>query len=229
MTALHTNRFFGRRLLPVLLALLALSPVRAEDGLSKSDISKLANQYIRTVEKRDFAAWRELLAPLHQRAEELNEEFFLDQTQGIKSLSIGKIDGLNVELKIKTFSGILSSGILQLEPAGRIKYTPFCFRHPLYTVCAELQPLLDDRQTLMGSTTSPNSRQDTVYVLECLRIPMFDYDPLATDTEDRRADARKILEWLEENGAQYDATGPKVPIPPSEFDRLMDRLRTAAE
>jgi len=222
----QTPRF---RYLLVLLALLAYTSVQAADAPSKSEVRKLADQYIRAVKNQDVAAWNELLAPLHSDDLERNKENFLEQTETIKSLSIETIDGLNVVLRIQYLFGLSGTGSLQIGPAGGIKYTPLCFQHPLYAVCTELELLLDDQMSLFGASSSSVSRMETASRLESQGIPLFDYDPFAPTTAERRAAARKILEWLQENGAQYDTAHPELFLPPQEFNSLIERLQKAAK
>lgn len=234
------NKYFLRlvqtgALLFALILVCAGVPASAEDAdgastrkMTERQIGKLCEPYITAIEEKNFEDWYELLSPRHSTAPELNEEYFLEQVQDVKSLSIQKIDGFNVQLRIRYASGERGTGSLQIDPTGQIKYTPFCFKHPLYEVCAQLELLLSDQDTIMGATSSPASRAAAAYTLKSMDIPLFDYDPYASSRHERLMIAQKILGWLKENGPEYDTTEPKSFLPPDDFNTLIDRLHRAA-
>jgi hypothetical protein len=211
------------------------APVLAEDltsepqsNITERQVDKLAELYNRAVERRDFEAWRELLSPLYPWSPKLNTLYFAEQMRGVESLSAQDIDGMNVRLRIRYASGNRETGLLQLDPQGRIKYTPFCFKHPLYRIGSLLEVLLKDQTTLMGATSSSASRINAANKLASMNIPLFSYDPFEPSIFKRRTTALKILNWLEENGREYDTTEPKLFLPAEEFDALIARLKRAA-
>jgi len=196
-----------------------------EKNLSKTKIVKLVDQYVAALEYKNFDAWNELVAPLYTNSPLLNPTNFLEKASRVKSLSIKQINGLNADLKIRYHDGRKQIGSLQIHASGHIKYTPFLFEHPVVRAFSLVQSLLNDRTTLFGATSSEASRMEIVWELDTLGIPLCEYDPLAPSINDRLAAARKIFEWLEENGQTFDNTEPKVFITPGEFARCVEKAR----
>ena len=143
----------------------------------------------------------------------------------IQSLSVKQIDGLNAALKIEYRDGRENIGFLQIHASGHIKYTPVVFKHPVVQAFSLVQGLLNDYTTLFGASSSKFSRMEVVWKLAAMGIPLCDYDPLAPSRDDRRAAARKIFHWLEENGQTFDNTEPNVFITPDEFTRCIEDAR----
>ena len=197
--------------------------------LTERQVDERAELYISAVEDRDFDLWYELLSPLHPAAAELNEDYFLEQVGSVESLSVQEVDGGNVLLRIRYASGDRRESSLQMDPAGRIKYTPFCFKHPLYEIAAQLELLLNDQVTIMGATSSPATRAKAAYILGEMGVPLFGYDPYSTDPNERLEAAKKILKWLGENGQLYDKGEPECPLPPDDLDALVSRLQKASQ
>lgn len=90
------------------------------------------------------------------------------------SLEIEDIDGLNVQLNLKTKGGKSREGWLQLLPDGRIKYTtPDSFPHPMGIVFKYgyiLYLEIDDE-------SNDGMRQRAVDYLQSNQIPLFGYAP----------------------------------------------------
>lgn len=221
----------------LMLALLpASSPAREntapagppETQLSRKEIVRLVEQYVDAIENRDFDTWRELLSPMHAGSAQLNREHFTAAASSVQSLSDKRMDGLTATLEIEYHDGSEEAGYLQMDPSGRIKYTPLVFRHPVRRACSLVKILLSDQVTLLGSTTSEIERLEAVWELSKLSVPLCGYNPLARSLEDRRDAAAEILYWLEENGKTFDNTKPFIPIVPDEFIRCIDDARPAS-
>lgn len=224
---LHKGRYLST-LFVMLMCASALANSSAElpaRKMTKSRVTQLASQYIAAVQAHDFEAWRELLSPMHLNAPELDEELFLETIQPIQSLRLGEIDGLNVEIKIKDHLDRTRLTSLQIHSSGQIKYTPLLFQHPVRKACNLLKTLLFDTVSLFGANTNEALRFETAQALVTMGIPLCGYDPLNPSIDERRAAAREILRWLEENGKAYDNSAPKVHIPLHEFDRCMTARR----
>jgi hypothetical protein len=228
----HLQFMGGFRLLLILASLMVHPLASAEDPtgspeqkLSKTQIIKLVDQYVDALERQDFEAWNELVAPLHPGFPLLTPTNFLEKASMVKSLSVKQINGLNADLKIKYRDGRKQIGSLQIHASGQIKYTPFLFEHPVVRAFSLIQSLLNDRTTLFGATSNEASRMELVWELDAMGIPLCEYDPLAPVADDRRAAARKIFQWLEENGQTFDNTEPKVFIAPGEFARCAEKAR----
>ncbi len=203
--------------------------VSSEQGISKKEIIKMVDQYVTAVEDENFKTWNELLAPLHTDSPLLTPTNFMEEASMVESLSIEQIDGLNASLKIQYHDGREQVGSLQIHASGHIKYTPFVFKHPVSRACSMVQTLLNDHITMMGATSSEASRTEIVWELDAMEIPLCDYDPQNPFNEARRAAAKKILKWLEENGQEFDNTEPKIFITPDEFARCIEEARSAAQ
>jgi len=231
------SQFIGTFRLPFILASLMMHPLASaevptgssEKTISKKEIIKLVDQYVTAVEDENFEAWNELLTPLHTDSPLLTPTNFLTEASMIQDLSVEQIDGLNAALKIQYYDGREQIGSLQIHDSGHIKYTPFVFKHPVSRACSQVQILLNDYMTMLGSTSSEASRMEIVWELDAMGIPLCDYDPLTPFNEARRAAAKKILKWLEENGQEFDNTEPKIFITPDEFTRCIEEARSTAQ
>jgi hypothetical protein len=221
------------RYLFILLISLVYSPTQAADSnkisqqkISKRQITKLADQYIDAIKSEDVDAWKTLLTPLHADDTKLNEEAFLNETSRFKSITIEQVEGLDVELKIKHQDGSRSSGILQLNSSGHIKYTPFLFKHPVHEICTLLETLLRDETSLMGSSVNAATRYEIAGTLFDLKVPLCGYNPTDPSVDRRRDCVIEIIAWLTENGKTFDSTEPKVYLSPSEFSRCIEEIKS---
>lgn len=236
MTVLNAIASRARRCPHLLLLLLlpALSPARdtnrpaelSENRLSRRELIRLVDQYVAAIEDRNFAAWRELLSPLHAGSPLLTPDAFIEKTDPVTSISVKQIDGLTAALKIEYRDDREETGYLQLSPAGHIKYTPFVFRHPVAQACALVKTLLYDRITILGETSSALGRAEAARELAKLGIPLCGYDPLAPSSLDRQAAAWEIFYWLEENGSAFDNSEPRIPVVGGEFLRCLNEARS---
>ena len=218
----------------LILALLpALSPAQEaaapaelpEIKISRKEIIELVDRYVDAIKKRDFDSWRKLLSPMHAGSARLRRANFMAEASAVHSLSDKRINGLTATLEIEYNDGREETGYLQIDASGRIKYTPFVFRHPVRRACSLVKILLNDQVTLLGSTSSEISRLEAVWELSKLGVPLCGYDPLNPYLEDRREAAAEIFRWLEENGETFDNTEPFIPIVPDEFIRCIKDAR----
>lgn len=184
--------------------------------LSEEEVRAIAKLYIKAWEDRDYQLWLKLVGPLHKRA--LSESSFNSCNQKL-SLKLGQVEGLNVQIDVKGI-GRSSEGWLQLLPSGEIKYTPLQFSHPLIRSfeCVSYLYLHSDEVAAVWR------RRSYCNTLSENNIPLFGYEPDASKN-DRKRCADKIRNWLIEEGAMWDATDPKIPIPEKQFKELLKEYK----
>jgi hypothetical protein len=182
-----------------------------DEKLSEQKIRNLAQTYIKAMEHKDFEAWKELLSPMHPGHPDLNTENFTSHTHRVSSIQIENIEGQNVRLSIQRDTGRKATGYLIIHASGHIKYTPFVFKHPVRTAAQALAPLVSDNYSF---------RNTSVHVLKEAKVPLFGYD-LDAPGDQQKEEARKILNWLRENGATHDTTEPKVKMSDEELQECI--------
>jgi hypothetical protein len=182
--------------------------------MTDKDVKALVKQYIKAVEREDFEAWKELLAPMHSGDEYLDKDRFMSAASKTRSIDIDDIDGRNVVLEIVSASnGRKRIGYLQIDSSGHIKYTPFVFIHPIHRAFNYIGLLEMDDVTW---------RNTGVTFIKKMDIPLFGYDAQSSK-EEYSAATSKILDWLTKNGQLYDTSDPKIYISQREFNECVDQ------
>lgn len=182
--------------------------------LSKEEVRAIAERYIEAWEEGDYRAWHDLVSPLHEQVH--NERSFKTICDRGVSFKLGRIDGLNAQIDVKHRGGMTREGWLQLLPGGEIKYTPYLFPHPLIGAFRSASTL-----TLNNSDErSLRLRQSAVKSLENKNIPLFGYEADAPARE-RKKCVKEIFIWLIEEGVEWDATEPRIPLPEEQFEALV--------
>ena len=188
-------------------------------NLDEKMLRDLTNQFISTYEKNDSAAWEALLFPMHPGQSNLDDNQFKYYEFNVSNMEIMKVNGRNVKVSMRHRRSRDQDGWIQITESGHIKYTPLEFRHPIKKACA-MVPLLAGEHYSWRLTAAHRLKRDG--------IPTFDYDPNA-DKKEQIQKTELILEWLENNGATYDTTEPKLPIPKEQFEECLKQAKELAD
>lgn len=183
--------------------------------ITEQDVKTIAQAYIRTFKDKDLSAWKQLLAPLHPNASELDEDGFNYLAHNLKRLKIEEVAGLNVRVSLTNMNNHSFDEWLQIHPSGYIKYGPCVIRHPVKKAFRSMGYLL---------AKDVSWRNTGVHALKRADIPLCGYDVNESRVQQVAAIDR-ILDWLAENGADHDPTEPKVAMPPAQFSKCLRDAR----
>ena len=186
--------------------------------LSEEEVRAIAEQYIKAWEERDYQLWAKLVGPMQERVH--GESLWKQQYEEGALLEIEDIDRLNVQLNVKTKGGAWREGWLQMLPDGRIKYTPLLFQHPLFISFRFGLILYLD----VDEESNTGTKRSAIDYFRNNDIPLFGYK-LDESVHRRKRSAKKILDWMIEEGATWDATDPKVPLPEEQFKALIEECK----
>jgi hypothetical protein len=184
-----------------------------DEHLSRKKVEAVAEKYAEAWEEHDFDAWKSLLDQMHAGSENLKENVF--NRYDVSSVSVGTTDEHNVHLKMKFKGGHVLPGWLQITPEGQIKYTPLLFKHPIYNAFSSLRYLHND---------NPSWSRTGVKNLSEAGIPLFDYK-VDAPKHVREKSIDEIIDWLIENGSDWDASEPKLYCPEKQFKECVSKYK----
>lgn len=186
-------------------------------NISEEEVEALAKLYIKALEEHDFELWRSLILPLHGKHVQPRFEEI--------TMKVKRVDGLNVQIKIRSEAYSRTTGWLQVTPMGQIKYTPLQFRHPcvrLIDACGSLYAVA--KEGVDGTYRDPVAIRVLAYEsLKQSNIPTYGYNPTASESE-RRSRAMKIEAWMKTHMTTWDDSEPKLAMPEKEFEELFDEV-----
>jgi uncharacterized short protein YbdD (DUF466 family) len=184
--------------------------------MTDQEIRSIVQQYSDAWEADDYETWKSLMTPMHPGSPALTKARFQAQQTKLKDISIQEIDGRNIKVKLRYKEGSDREGWIQFHSSGHIKYTPLTFQHPVAFTLLNLPRLVHKEENLR--TLGYNSFKWT-------KVPLFDYAP-DRDEQENYESVKQILEWIRENGGDYDTTRPKISIPPEQLEEDLKNAET---
>ncbi len=217
--------------IPSIIAIIAIASSVCAIDLKSSDVKDIAEQYVQAIENKDFNKWSSLML----KTGDLKEEAFKEMLDSAKFNSVELVDiektktGYNILLKfdpkvivkgpsnstsyISTMSS--SSYWVQMLPDGKIKYD-ILIPHPIPFAMS----------TCVGATSQLKSKDKTESGshLQDFGIPLFGYEPNSPVKEQQKS-LKKIIEWLLDEGEEWDRTDPQIPCPKELYKSSKRTLR----
>lgn len=198
---------------------------------SKEEIKKIVRQYEKVCVNADYKLW----CDIYYQQDSISEAEFLNKFSPTnrydrefsytilpskysyycpKKISIKRIDGGNVELRI-VWEWKKEDDWLQILPNGKIKYDPFINRHPILIAIKNCIPFYECN--CEWHHKGPCRNDDKYFsLLESTGIPLFGLSLSGTKSEKREA-CKKIKKWIKKNGGTWDNSDPKISCPPKQF------------
>ncbi len=193
-------------------------PKPTNKPFSKKQVKEIAEKYIEAVMNKDYEAWAGLMADTKDFDEQRfnaryalhpNPRFYWGKSLfHLKKIHYRSSENNSAKLTLKReHSSYEPECWLILQPDGKIKYDSLFIPHPVLVV-----------RTCLGYFWSPDRKRNTqderVYSDTLIEtgVPLFDYTPESSRLQQAQS-VRKIFDWLEKNGDEWDISEPKVFYP----------------
>lgn len=180
---------------------------------SKKELEAIGEQYIQAWESGDI----ELLRAFFLHPERITQRSFNDYNEIIDELDVDEVGAgyilLDVDRKNdKVWLHYTDHGMkngderwLLFTPDGKVKYDSILLKHPILIAMKSVRILL--------TATYSEELQNRIYAsLEQTGVPLFGLDPSKNPRRNAGA-LLELLNWIQEEGHQWDASEPKVFFP----------------
>ncbi len=200
--------------------------VQAQELKSK-EIRGIAEKYREAILDKDYQTWSSLMADTKGITEtDFLSYFNLDQrnsqseflfvNNGIRKIKVGKIKNNSIRLRIIDGRQYEREVVLLLLPDGKIKYDAIFVRHPIFIAYWFTRSLSIDI-----ASNNKGGDDEERRILSETGIPMFGYDPEASDHQQYQA-LLNIKEWMGENGDKWDKSDPKLFLSKNLVSSMLD-------
>ena len=193
-------------------------PKPTNKPFSKKQVKEIAEKYIEAVMNKDYEAWAGLMADTKDVDEQrFNERYVMHSDFSnycrlniiyLKKIHYRSSKNNCAKLTLKReHSSYEPECWLLFQPDGKIKYDSIFIAHPVLVV-----------RTCLGYFWTPDRKRDTqderVYsdTLIEIGVPLFGYTADSSRLQQAQS-VRKIFDWLEKNGDEWDISEPKVFYP----------------
>lgn len=198
--------------------------------ISKSEAKEVAEKYAAAIKDNNSEALKKLIWNSDDPDRAWNPENCLRRDISVSAKDITNVRikylekrsyGYEIKMQVVTKDdGVVHECFVyaQMLRGGEIKYDTIGLPHPYEILCF----LVEDEFT--PDFGSWNQRDNQQKIMK-FGIPDFDYESVDSDS-DIKSVMKKMRDWLEDEGEEWDLTDPKVPCQEDVFDYWVKVLKS---
>lgn len=197
----------------------AKSDEQKNETVTKKQVKEIAEKYIEAVMDKDYETWAALMADATDfDKRRFNASYTWRSNSPYNLTCLVRLKKIKYKSQEENYVRVLvkqenreSEHWLMFQPDGKIKYDSIFILHPVQVVRACTgyfwSPLSSKRDASEKQVYS-----DTLIKMGEMGLPLFGYTPDVSESH-RIQSIRKIFDWLQKHGDEWDVSEPKVFYP----------------